>query len=85
MKKWPALALGQPVWARAAERTGARRRMPMNNSVDTANRPGAGRPADTADQGVAEPHGVSLSDYRVITSARKEFLDFLLARSEQPA
>ncbi len=54
----------------------------MNNSVDTADRRTSAGPADTEDRPGAEPRGVSLSDYRVITSARKEFLDFLLDRAE---
>lgn len=58
----------------------------MDNSVYAADRT-AGRPAaDTAEHRLmAEPRGVSLSDYRVITAARQEFLDFLLARTEIPA
>ncbi|MCC3266770.1 hypothetical protein [Arthrobacter gengyunqii] len=54
----------------------------MDNSVDTADRQTAGRFADADDRRVAEPRGVSLQDYRVITAARREFLDFLLARTE---
>lgn len=58
----------------------------MDNPVYAADRPAAGRPADTADpRRAAEPRGVSLSDYRAITAARQEFLDFLLARAEHPA
>ncbi|MCC3270250.1 hypothetical protein MUG94_04015 [Arthrobacter gengyunqii] len=55
----------------------------MDNSVDTADRQTAGRFADADNhRRVAEPRGVSLQDYRVITAARREFLDFLLARTE---
>ncbi|MDN3480884.1 hypothetical protein QMA10_02960 [Arthrobacter sp. APC 3897] len=56
----------------------------MDNSVYAPDR-SAGGPAGTADHRAAEPRGVSLSDYRVITAARQEFLDFLLARTELPA
>ncbi|MET4058875.1 hypothetical protein ABIB35_000404 [Arthrobacter sp. UYP6] len=46
----------------------------MDNAVYTAD-----------DRPAAEPRGISLQDYQAITEARQDFLDFLLARTEQPA
>ena len=73
MKKRPVLASGQPVQARARERSGAPRRTAMDFAIPT---PPAATHAPTVP---AEPRAVSLQDYESITRARAEFVDFLLS------
>lgn len=57
----------------------------MDNASYRNDRPAGTRPADDAvPLPGMEPRAVSLQDYQVITRAREEFLEFLLAGTGHP-
>ena len=78
MKKRPALALGQPVPARARRKDRRYRRILM---TETAAPPHTARPL--SEHPAHALQAVSLQDYEEVVTARACFLDFLLTRSEE--